>query len=280
MGKAADYWAIGDRKNITFEGYLGSRSFRHRTTFTVTYSWTRSAVIIGINHNAEVEGNNLIHFMVGFEKIYGVPPISHGNANNMINDATYIDKIPDSNTGVEGYFCMKTSRTAVDGWENCYVRRDLLAKEPRTLYSSRTIYACLSRTQNKSAELIDNLSYVIKYSNNYQGNIPNDSELAGTPLQEKFFICSAKEIDGKVIDESAYEAKYQKQYEYFAQGNAYQFFNFEYSDGGSSWTPGISWTRSVSIKTAGQFIAYNHTNNKRTRRDANYSLGIIPCFCV
>lgn len=280
MGKAADYWAIGDRKNITFEGYLGSRSFRHRTTSSVSYTWTRSAVIIGINHNADVEGNNLIHFMVGFEKIYGVPPISHGNANNMINDATYIDKIPDSNTGTEGYFCMKTSRTAVGGWENCYVRKDLLARKPRTLYSNRTIYACLSKTQNKSAELIDNLSYVTKYSNNYQGNIPNDSELAGTPLQEEFFICSAKEIDGKVVDESAYEAKYQKQYEYFAQGNAYQFFNFEYSDGGSSWTAGVSWTRSVSIKTAGQFIAYNGESYERTRRDANYSLGIVPCFCV
>lgn len=277
MGKAADYWAIGDKKNITFEGLLGSRSFYHRTTSTVSYAWTRSARIIGINHNAEIEGNNLIHFMIGFA---AYSPSSESSWNNMINDATYIDEVPDSNDGTQGYFCMKISKTAVGGWQDCYVRKDLLARNPRTLLSTRTIYSALSEKYNHSAELIDNLSPVIKYSNNYQGNIPNDSELAGTPTQEEFFICSAKEIDGKVIDESAYEAKYQKQYEYFAQGNAYHFFNFEYSNGGSSWTPGVSWTRSVSIITVGQFIAYSNESNERTRRDANYSLGIVPCFCV
>lgn len=274
MGRAADYWAIGDKKYLSFDGVLGSRNFKHSSSQGYSVQWTRSVKIIGINHNSEIEGNNLIHFMFGFDN----DDVS--SYNNMINDPTYIDAVPPNNTGTQGYFCMKISKTAVGGWQDCYVRKDLLAKEPRTLNRNTTIYSALSEKYNNSTKLIDNLSPVIKYSNNYQGNIPNDSELAGTPTQEEFFICSAKEIDGKVTDESAYEAKYQKQYEYFKQGNAYYFFNFEYGSGGSSWTPGISWTRSVSIKTVGQFIAYDSKNSRRVRRDANYSLGIVPCFCV
>ena len=53
-GLAGEYgFQVGDAKAITLNGTVGSLALDNYQTY---------AYIIGINHNAELEGNNLIHF--------------------------------------------------------------------------------------------------------------------------------------------------------------------------------------------------------------------------
>lgn len=55
-GKLGDYYDVGDGKDITLNGTVGILNL---SNFVIT------AFIIGINHNALLEGNNLTHFALG-----------------------------------------------------------------------------------------------------------------------------------------------------------------------------------------------------------------------
>lgn len=55
-GLGANYWAVGDMKEITINGTVGNHTFSNLKI---------NAFILGFNHNASKEGNNLIHFQIG-----------------------------------------------------------------------------------------------------------------------------------------------------------------------------------------------------------------------
>ena len=56
-GQAANFYNVGDRKTITVNGTWTIKEFNNLSV---------DVYIIGINHNAEFEGNNLIHIKFGF----------------------------------------------------------------------------------------------------------------------------------------------------------------------------------------------------------------------
>ena len=90
-GLAAQYWNVGDTKDIVINGTVGD------TTFT---NLTVQAFIIGINHNAAREGQHLIHFQIG--KINGtLVGLVDGNYGN--------------DTSTTGAFTMNTLRTNSGG---------------------------------------------------------------------------------------------------------------------------------------------------------------------
>ena len=62
-GLAGEYgFQVGDAKAITLNGTVGALTLDNYLTY---------AFIIGINHNAAVEGNNLIHFQFGKTALSG-----------------------------------------------------------------------------------------------------------------------------------------------------------------------------------------------------------------
>ena len=52
------YFNVGDYKQIILNGTAGNMSFNNRTAY---------AVIIGINHNSSIEGNNLLHLQISLD---------------------------------------------------------------------------------------------------------------------------------------------------------------------------------------------------------------------
>ena len=54
-GTGENFWSIGDRKEITLNGTVGTLTLSNYTTY---------AFIIGFNHNQELEGTNRIHFQL------------------------------------------------------------------------------------------------------------------------------------------------------------------------------------------------------------------------
>ena len=61
-GEGANYWSIGDRKAVTLNGTVGTLTLSNYTIY---------AFILGFNHNAELEGQNRIHFQLGKTALSG-----------------------------------------------------------------------------------------------------------------------------------------------------------------------------------------------------------------
>ena len=61
-GQGANYWSIGDRKEVTLNGTVGHLTLSNYTTY---------AFIIGFNHNQALEGTNRIHFQLAKTALSG-----------------------------------------------------------------------------------------------------------------------------------------------------------------------------------------------------------------
>lgn len=71
-GLGANYWAVGDVKEIKINGKVGNTTFSNLAV---------NAFILGFNHNSAREGGNKIHFQIG--KL-GVPPLPCVTANTTL----------------------------------------------------------------------------------------------------------------------------------------------------------------------------------------------------
>ena len=100
-GQGANYWSVGDTKDVTLSGTWQSLNVSNVTV---------KAFIIGFDHNSAVEGEHRIHFLMG--KI--------GTAMVAFCDAYY-------NTRTAGaYFTMNTTDTNSGGWEASRMRKTVL----------------------------------------------------------------------------------------------------------------------------------------------------------
>ena len=86
-GTGSDYWAIGDRKQVTLNGTVGACTFS---------SYSCYAFIIGFNHNSTLEGSNRIHFQFAKTALTGGTDVCFTDSYN-------------NSTG--GGFRMNTSQT-------------------------------------------------------------------------------------------------------------------------------------------------------------------------
>ena len=90
----ADHFTVGDYKSFVLNGTAGDVEYNNMTVY---------ATIIGTNHNASLEGNNLVHFEV-----------SYNNSNTRPLKTSYIVDYPD----VEDTY---------GGWE-CYLNETVLSR--------------------------------------------------------------------------------------------------------------------------------------------------------
>ena len=104
LGKGANYWAVGDCKQITMNGKVSDG-----LTLTNYSAWV---YIIGFNHNAEREGNGIA--FQGFKATKNGTPVC-------LTDSGY-----DNNKTSGTWFNMNNTRTNSGGWQASLMRKNVM----------------------------------------------------------------------------------------------------------------------------------------------------------
>ena len=241
-GLASEYgFQVGDAKAITLNGTVGSLTLDNYQTY---------AYIIGINHNAELEGNNLIHFQ--FAKT-----AFSGGTDICFTDGQYL------NTGSSAAFRMNTSNTNSGGWEDSYMRNNICGTDKAN--TSGNVLGIIP------SDLLRVLKPVTKYSNNVGRS---SAESAVTATTDYFFLLAEYEVFGNITYSNTYEANYQQQYAYYSAGNSKVKYRHNSTGSSAHWwlrSPGASVSRYfMTVVTSGSVVSYTAYN----------SLGFAPGFCV
>ena len=204
----------------------------------LSYNNTVYAFILGFNHNSSVEGGNSIHFQFG-KTAAGV-------------DIAFVNSYGSTSTG----FCMNTSNTNSGGWNNSYMRKTIcpafLAALPKAWQN--IIAACT------------------KYSDNTGGGSNTASYVTAT--SDKIWLLSEMEVQGTRSYANSAEANYQKQYDYYRNGNSKVKYQHTATTSACAW-----WLRSVYASYTLSFC-FVVTDGSAGGSGAYYSHGFAPGFKV
>lgn len=237
-GTGANYWSVGDRKQVTLNGTMSRLSLSNYSTY---------AFILGFNHNSSREGNNRIHFQIGKTALSGGTDICLVSGYNDDSD-----------------FYMNTSSTNAGGWEDSYMRNNILGTS-KTSYSGKFIGVLPSALRNV-------LKSVTKYTDN-TGNSSTSSS-AVTATTDYAFLLSEYEVFGSCSYANSNEANRQQQYAYYAAGNSKIKYNHSSTGSAVGW-----WLRSPNRSVSTYFVFVNVSGDVNNS-GASYSYGVAPGFCV
>ena len=242
-GQGANYWSIGDRKEVTLNGTVGHLTLSNVTTY---------AFIIGFNHNASVEGANRIHFQLAKTALTGGTDVC-------LCDSSYNSKV-----STTGYFSMNRSTTNSGGWKSSQMRTNICGTNLSSY--SGTIIAVIP------AALRAVLKSVTKYTDNTGGRSTVASAVTATT--DYFFLLSEYEVFGSISYANSNESSKQAQYAYYSAGNS----KIKYKHDGTS-TAAVWWLRSPRASDTDTFVLVN-TGGTVNRSNSYYSIGFAPGFCV
>ena len=247
-GDGANYWSIGDRKEVTLNGTVGHLTLSNYTTY---------AFIIGFNHNASIEGANRIHFQLAKTALTGG------------TDVCFCDNQygPDSgwSSPGAGYFVMNASNTNSGGWKSSQMRTAICGTSLSSY--SGTIIAVIP------AALRAVLKSVTKYTDN-TANGGGSTASYVTATTDYFFLLSEFEVSGSISYANSNESNKQAQYAYYSAGNS----KIKYKHNGTS-TATRWWLRSPYVGNSSGFVRVR-TDGAVDGYGAPYSLGFAPGFCV
>lgn len=241
-GEAANYWSVGDRKQVTLNGTVGSCSFSNFSTY---------AFIIGFNHNSSREGSNKIHFQLAKTALSGGTDIC-------FTDSSY------NSSGSSAAFRMNTSNTNSGGWEDSYMRNSICGTS-KTSTSGRFMGAIPAALRNA-------LKSVTKYTDN-TGNASTSSS-AVTATTDYIFLLSEYEVFGSCSIANSNEASRQQQYAYYSAGNSKVKYRHTSTSSAAYW-----WLRSAYRGNSSGFAIVG-TGGNVYNGNAYDSLGVAPGFCV
>lgn len=204
----------------------------------LSYNSTVYAFILGFNHNSTVEGGNSIHFQFG-KTSAGV-------------DIAFVTSYGSTGTG----FCMNTSNTNSGGWANSRMRQTICPAFLNALPSAwqSVIAACT------------------KYSDNTGGGSNAASYVTST--SDKIWLLSEYEVHGARSYANSAEQNYQKQYDYYKNGNSKVKYQHSATTTACYW-----WLRSVDASGTYIFCVVN-TSGVATVNGAYGSDGFAPGFKV
>ena len=179
----------------------------------LTLNQTVYAFILGFNHNQSVEGNG-IDFQFG--------KTADGK------DIAFVQSYGSASTG----FCMNTSNTNSGGWKNSHMMKTICP-------------AFLNALPSAWRNAIKNCT---KYSDNTGGG--NDTASYVTATTQKIFLLAEFEVHGTRYYANSAEKNYQKQYDYYKNGNSK--VKYQHSSTGSAcrW-----WLRSVYASATTTFCS-------------------------
>ena len=242
-GQGANYWSIGDRKEVTLNGTVGHLTLSNYKTY---------AFIIGFNHNASLEGANRIHFQLAKTALSGG------------TDVALCDNKYNASTSETGYFSMNESDTSSGGWKSSQMRTNICGTSLSSY--SGTMIAIIP------AELRAVLKSVTKYTDNTGGG--GTAANAVTATTDYFFLLSEFEVFGSISNGNTNEKNKQAQYAYYSAGNS----KIKYKHNGTS-TAARWWLRSPNSRNSYYFVFVN-TEGTVNNNYAGYSFGFTPGFCV
>ena len=239
-GLTGEYgFQVGDTKEVVLNGTVGALTLDNYQTY---------AYIIGINHNAELEGNNLIHFQLAKTALSGGTDIA-------FVDSEYND------TGSSVAFRMNTSNTNGGGWETSYMRNNICGTDKGD--TSGNVMGIIP------ADLRNALKSVTKYTNN-TGGFSNTA----TATTDYFFLPAEYEVFGSIEYANTYEANCQQQYAYYSAGNSTVKYRHNSTGNAAYW-----WLRSPRASTFNIFLRVSMGGDAHSA-NAYSSLAFTPCFCV
>ena len=204
----------------------------------LSYNNTVYAFILGFNHNSSVEGGNSIHFQFG-KTAAGV-------------DIAFVNSYGSTGTG----FCMNTSNTNSGGWNNSYMRKTIC---PAFLAALPTAWRNI-------------IAACTKYSDNTGGGSNTASYVTAT--SDKIWLLSEMEVQGTRSYANSAEANYQKQYDYYKNGNSKVKYQHTATTNACLW-----WLRSVHASDTYYFCDVD-TGGSASNSNAYYSSGFAPGFKV
>lgn len=213
------------------------------TVGSLTFDVDYYAVIIGFNHNSSIEGNNTIHFQIG-KTASGV-------------DIAFCDIGYGKAYGTSpARFVMNSNATNANGWEQSYMRITIC---------NRLINIMPSNWDNV-------ISACTKYTDNLGDGVDDGRNVTATP--DKIFLLSEYEVFGFTSYSNMAEANYQKQYDYYKNGNNTVRFKHD-----ATATPCVWWTRSPEVGMPKRFCAV-YEDGSNNSAVSNISYGFAPCFKV
>jgi hypothetical protein len=234
-GDAANLFSVGDTKSIVLNGTVGNTTFSNVKI---------DAYILGINHNAEIEGNNRIHFCIG--KV--------NNETVGLVDSQY-RRYPMTSSG---YFSMSygDSNTNSGGWEGCYMRSTIMSAIKNALPTG----------------LQNVLKTVTKYTDNTGGGTNNSSNVTATT--ETICLEAEFEVHGTRDYANSAEQNKQKQYDYYKNGNSKVRYKYNNTNSAVWW-----WNRSPCFGDSNTFC-YVYADGSADGYFSRYCNAVAPCFYV
>ena len=237
-GQGENYWSIGDCKEITLSGTMSELTLSNFTTY---------AFIIGFNHNADLEGNNRIHFQIGKTALSGGTDICLMSGYSDDSD-----------------FYMNPSKTNSGGWGSSFMRTGICGTS-LTSYGGTII------------EVIpDALRTVLKSVTKYTDNTGNSSSSASavTATTDYFFLLAEFEVFGSISYANSNESSKQVQYAYYAAGNSKVKYKHDAVTDAVGW-----WFRSPVASNSTSFVLAG-ARYPVSPSTAETSFGVAPGFCV
>lgn len=254
-GKAANYFAIGDRKAVAVSGTVGTQSI----------SGTYYVYIIGFAHNG---ATNTIDFGTFKKALSGGTDICLID-NRYDNDGT--DKIK--------YFNMNHSSTTLSnsgGWKGCDLRYDVLGSTNVNDGDATTTTATKPVSETLMAALPYELRAVMKPMTIYTDNTGGGTDTASnvTSSVDYLPLLAVFEIFGVTTRANSAEENYQAQYAYYSAGNSKKKYRYNATYAGARY-----WMRSPDCTTASMFCAVG-AEGFTTNGIVRYSYGLAPIFRI
>ena len=179
--EGANYWSVGDTKEITLNGKVSDG-----LTLSNYKTWV---YIIGFNHNASVEGTGIA--FGGFK-----------TAQSSGTDVALCDSGYNSTKSSGQWFNMNNSETNTGGWNSSRMR-------------STTLPLVKSALPSELTSVIKTTSI---YSDNTGGG--SDTASYVTATQDELYLLADFEIFGARTYANSAEQNYQRQYAYYVAGNS------------------------------------------------------------
>ena len=193
--KGANYWAVGDTKQITINGKLSDG-----LTLNNYSTWV---YIIGFDHNKDIEGTG-----IAFQ---GFKTAQTGGIDIALTDAYFSQRTSGQ------WFNMNNSQTTVGGWASCLMRT------ATTLVLKATLPEDLTSVIKTTSIYTDNVGG--------GGNIASNV----TSTKDDLYLLAEYEIFGVRTYANSAEQNYQTQYAYYTAGNSKIKYNYSATSSAIMW---------------------------------------------
>lgn len=251
------YWSVGDSKQITLSGTVGTVNFNNYTTWVY---------IIGFNHNEALEGQ-------------GITFGTFKTASSSGTDVALVDSYygQTSTSGALWFNMNHSANTNAGGWKACDMRYNILGSTDADGQNASTNTATSPVGNTLIAALTNDLRSVMKPMAIYTDNVGGGSGSISSNVTmsiDYLPLLAEFEVFGSRNDANSYEQNYQKQYQYYINGNSKIKYQYNIIASSINW-----WERSVaySVNTGFCFITTSGTENTSY---AYTSRSISPIFRV